>query len=127
MKKVTFPSCKKVQRKKTKSIPFLVTYHPILKYNMNAKIKQKFTPVQMVSYRSSRKLRSYLVRVKLYPIDVILGFKGCGKKQYEVYVDVCEIDTFSSTVTEETFEITDKLNFDDKYLIYLFTCKCCGK
>ena len=36
---------------------------------MNAEVKQTFTPVPMVSYRSSRKLSSYLVRAKLYPID----------------------------------------------------------
>ena len=35
--------------------------------------------------------------------------------------------TFSSTVTEEMFKINHKLNCDDKCLIYLFTCKCCGK
>ena len=35
--------------------------------------------------------------------------------------------TFSSTVTEEMFKINHKLNCDDKCLIYLFMCKCCGK
>ena len=88
MKKVKFPSCNKVQRKKSKGIPFVVTYHPLLKQlegilrrnkyllNMNAEVKQTFTPVPMVSYRSSRKLSSYLVRAKLYPIDRIVGSKG---------------------------------------------------
>ena len=81
----------------------------------------------MVSSRSSRKLNSYLVRAKLYPIDRIVGFKACRKKRCEVSVNVCERDTFSSTVTGETFEINHKLNFDDKCLICLFTCRCCGK
>ena len=93
---------------------------------MNAEVKQTFTPVPMVFYRSSRKLSSYLVRAKLYPIDRIVGSKGCGKKRCEVCVNVCETDTFSSTVTGETFKINHKLNCDDKCLIYLFTCKCCG-
>ena len=31
MKKVNFPSCIKVQRKKSKGIPFVVTYHHLLK------------------------------------------------------------------------------------------------
>ena len=81
MKKVKFPSCNKAQRKDSKGIVFVVTYHPLLKQlagilhrnmyllNMNAKVKQTFIPVTMVSYRSSRKLSSCLVRVKLYPID----------------------------------------------------------
>ena len=60
---------------------------------MNAEVKQTFTPVPMVSYRSSRKLSSYLVRAKLYPIDRIVGSKGCGKKRCEVCVNVCETDT----------------------------------
>ena len=68
MKMVNFPSCIKVQRKKSKGIPFVVTYHLPLKQlegtlrrskyllNMNAEAKKTFIPVPMVSYRSSRKL-----------------------------------------------------------------------
>ena len=84
MKKVKFPSCNKAQRKYSKGIAFVLTYHPLLKQlegilrrnmyllNMNTEVKQTFTPVPMVSYRSSRKLSSYLVRAKLYPIDRIV-------------------------------------------------------
>ena len=106
MKKVKFPFCNKVQRKQSKGISFVVTYHPLLKQlegilrrnyylNMNAEVKQMFTHGPMVSYRNFRKLSSYLVRPKLYPVDRIMGFKGCGKKQFEVRVT----DTFPSTVT----------------------------
>ena len=138
-KKVKFPSCNKGQRKNSKSIVFVVTYHPLLKQlegilcrnkyllNMNAEVKQTFTPVPIVSYRSSRKLSSYLVRAKLYPIDRVVGSKDCGKKRCEVCFNVCETDTFSSTVTEETFKINHELNCDANCLIYLFTCECCGK
>ena len=49
-----------------------------------------FTSVPMVSYRSSGKLSNYLVRAKIYLIDRIVGSKGCGKKQCEVCVNVCE-------------------------------------
>ena len=38
-----------------------------------------------------------------------------------------ETDTFTSTTTGESFKINDKLNYDDNCLIYLVTCKCCGK
>ena len=139
IKKANFPSCNKIQRKKSKGIPFLVTYHPLLKQlegilcrnkyllNVNSEVKQTFTPVPMVSYRSARKLSSYLVRAKFYAIDRIVGSKGCGKKRCEVCVNVFGTDTFSSTVTGETFKINHKLNFDDKCLTHLFTCKCCGK
>ena len=88
LKKVKFLSYNKVQRKYSKGIAFLVTYHPRKnklrknKYllNTNGEVKQTFTPVPMVSYRSSRKLSSYLVRAKLYPIDRIVGSKGCDKR-----------------------------------------------
>ena len=91
-KKVKFPSCNKTQKKNSKGIAFVVTYHPHLKQlkgilrrnmyllHMNVEVKQTFTPVPMVSYRSSRKLSSYLVTAKLYPIERIVGSKGCGKK-----------------------------------------------
>ena len=57
MKKVNFPSCSKIQRKKSKVIPFVITYRLLLKqleeilfrnkylFNMNAEVKQTFTPV----------------------------------------------------------------------------------
>ena len=139
MKKVKFPSCNKAQRKNSKGIAFVVTYHPLLKQlkgilrrnmyllHMNVEVKQTFTPVPMVSYRSYRKLSSYLVTAKLYPIEKIVGSKGCGKKCWKVCVNVCETDTFTSTVTGETFKINHKLDCDDKCLIYLFTYECCGK
>ena len=38
-----------------------------------------------------------------------------------------EIDTFSSTVTGETFQINHELNCANQYLIYLLKCKVCKK
>ena len=79
MKKVNF----RESRSKTKSaigVPFVVTYHPRLKtlgkiihenlnlLYMNDEVKGTFTPGPMVSFRTSRKLSSYLVRAKLYPL-----------------------------------------------------------
>ena len=127
------------QRKKSNGIPFVVTYHTLLKklagilrrnkylFNMNAEVEQTFSSGSIVCYRSSRKLNTYLVRAKLCPIDRIVGSKGCRKKRCEVCINVCETDTFSSTDTGETFKTNHKFNCDDKYLIYLFTCECCGK
>ena len=94
---------------------------------MNAEVKQTCTPVPMVSYKSVKKIGSYLVRAKLYPIDRIVRSKGCGKKRCEVCVNICETDTFSSKVTGEVFKINHKFNCDDKCLTYLFTCECCDK
>ena len=92
MKKVKFPFSNKAQREQSKGIPFVVTYHPLLKQlegilrrnkyllNMDAEVKRTFTPGRMVPYRNSRKLSSYLVRPKLYPLDRAVGSKGYDKK-----------------------------------------------
>ena len=45
----------------------------------------------------------------------------------EVFLNIEERDTFTSTATGENFEINRKLNCDDNCLIYFLTCKCCGK
>ena len=63
-----------------KGVPLVVTHHPLLKtigkiihdnlylLYMNEELKYLFTPGPMVSFRSSRKISSYLVRAKLYPL-----------------------------------------------------------
>ena len=40
---------------------------------MNEELKHLFTPGLMVSFRSSRKVSSYLVRDKLYPVERSVG------------------------------------------------------
>ena len=138
MKKVNFSE----SRRKTKSatgVPFVVTYHPRLKtlgkiihenlnlLYMNDVVKDTFTPGPMVSFRTSRKLSSYLVRAKLYPLERTVGSRKCSKKRCEVCENVQNSDTFQSSVTTETFKINHRLTCDDKCLVYLFTCKTCSK
>ena len=82
---------------KTKSatgVPFVVTYHPRLKalskiihgnlnlLYMNDEVKDTFTPRPMISFRTFRKLSSYLVRAKLFPLKS--GSRKCSKKRCEV-------------------------------------------
>ena len=62
-------------------VPFVVTCHPLLNslygiirknlylLNMDQKVKDVFSSQPMVSFRSARKLSSYLVRAKLYPLS----------------------------------------------------------
>ena len=64
-------------------VPFVVTYHPKLKkiaqfmkklqhlLYQDESVKRIFTPPPMVSYRSARKLSSYLVRVKKRKVTLI--------------------------------------------------------
>ena len=81
----------------------------------------------MVSFRSSRKISSYLVRAKLYPLERSVGSSSCGNKRCEVCINVKTTNEFSSSVTGEKFKINHKLNCNDKCLVYLLTCNKCHK
>ena len=56
---------------------------------MNDKIKYTFTPKPKVSFRTSRKLSSYLVRAKLlYPLERPVGSRKCSNKRCRVFENV---------------------------------------
>ena len=88
MKKVKFSEKGSKISKGSKGVLFVVTYHPslnclsrIIKENLNIlymsrEAKAVFSPgplVAMVSFRSARRISSYLVRVKLYPLERFVG------------------------------------------------------
>ena len=70
----------------------------------NESVKPVFTPLPLVSYRSGRKLSSYLVRIKFYHLERRRGSYNCGNSTYQVCKNIDEIDTFTSTVTGESFK-----------------------
>ena len=125
--------------KGVKDIPFVVTYQPHLKnleriinqniylLNMNEKTKKVISPQPIISLRNPRKISSYLVRAKLSPLDGVVWSTICGKKRCEVCMNVSEMNTFTSNVTNETHKIYHKLTCDDNCLIYLLSCKCYAK
>ena len=94
---------------------------------MNQEVKNVFTPGPIVPYRSARKISSYLVRGKLYPLERKVSSEKCGKSRCEVSLNIQETDTFASTTTGESFKINHKLNCDDNCLFFLLICKCCRK
>ena len=77
MRKVKFGKEGMKKAKGVKGIPFVVTYHPQLRNpqriinqniylsNMNEETKKVFLPRLMVSFRSPRKISSYLLRAYL--------------------------------------------------------------
>ena len=86
MEKVNFRENKKKSGiNKWKGVPFVVTYHPklknlskIIKDNldllyMNDEVKKTFTRSPMISFPSSPKISSYIVRAKLYPLEGTVG------------------------------------------------------
>ena len=125
--------------KQEKGVPFVVTFHPHLKVlqrivdkrlhllYMNDEVKRVFTPKPMVSFMSSRKISSYLVRAKLYPLKRTLGSFKCGNKCCEVCQYITEADTFTSSVTGETLKINHRFDCNSKCLVYLLTCNECKK
>ena len=77
MKKVRFFPANLQHKKREKGVPFVATYHPIFNnlskiirdnmylFNMNEEVRKTFSPGPMVSFRSARKLSSYLGRAEL--------------------------------------------------------------
>ena len=75
-----------------KGITLVITYHPLHKdfacvirnhlyiLNLSKEVKEIFTPGPMVSFRGGRKLGSYLVTAKLYPIERSVGLFKCNGK-----------------------------------------------
>ena len=78
-----------------------------------------------MSFWSSRKISTSLVKAKLYPVEGMVGSKRFGKSRCEVCLNIEETDTFTSTTTCKSFKINQKLNCDNNCLIYPLTC--CGK
>ena len=123
----------------TKGFPFVLTYHPLFKsmgkinnknlylLYMNSEVKKVFTPKPVISFRSARKMGSYLFRRKLYPEERTKGSFKCRSKRCEDCLNVNETFTSASTVTSETYIINHKFDCNDKCLVYLLTWNCCKK
>ena len=94
---------------------------------MNQKVKNVFTIGPIVSSRSARKISSYLERARLYPLEKKVASEKCGKSGGKVSLNTEKIDTFISTTSNESFKLNHKLDCDYNCLIYLLTCKCCGR
>ena len=111
---------KRSNNRQKKGIPFVVTFHPKLKVlqniinkflyllYMNDEVKRVFTPKPLVSFRSSHKISSYLVRAKLYPIVRTVGSFRRGSKRCEVCKYITETSTFTSSITGETYKINNR-------------------
>ena len=85
---------------------------------MDQEVKEIFTPKPMVSFRSARKLSSYLLRAKLYPLERKVGSFKCKGKRCQN-----ETDSFDSSVTKQGYKINHCFTFNEKCLIYFLTCK----
>ena len=81
----------------------------------------------MISFRSARKLSSYLVRTKRYPLEWTVGSIQYKGKRCQTCHNVKEAENFTSITTGKTFKINHKLNCNGKSLVYLLTSSVCLK
>ena len=94
---------------------------------MDQEVKKVFTPKPMVSFRSARKLSSYLGGAKLYPLKRKVGSFECKGKGCQVCSNVNETNSFTSSVAKEEYKVNHCFCCNKKCLIYLLTCKVCLK
>ena len=139
MNKVKFPHIEnKYNNNKEKGIPFVVTFHPLLKslgsilnqnyylLQMNDEVKMVFALRHTVSFWSARKLSSYHVRAKLHHVERKVGSCKCNCNQCQVCWSTSETD-FTCSNDGTTYKINHKIDCNKKCLIYLITCKKCLK
>ena len=119
-------------KKKSKGVPLVITFHPLLKdagniihknlylLYMDQDAQRVLTPGPMITFRSARKLSSYLVRAKLYPLEKTVGSCKCCGKRCEVCDNVTETSNFTSTATQNTYKTDHQFNpAKNALLIYL--------
>ena len=80
----------------------------------------------MVSYRSARKIKDYIVRSKLYPLERNVGCGGCGNGRYQVCKSIKVTATIGSFTTKKSYKNYHKFDCNYKCLIYLFSCRTCS-
>ena len=90
-------------------------------------VKNLFLPRPMVSFRGARKVSSYLVTAKVYPLERKVGSYGCGRKRCKVCLNGTDMDSFTSTSTNKIYKINHLRNCNEKCLVYLSTCRVCLK
>lgn len=129
----------RAQNVREKGVPLVVTFHPLLGelgsivrkhiniLYLDLAVKKVFTPPPFVSFRSGFSLKNHLVRAKVYPLDRETGSYKCGKPRCLTCLNIQEVSFFQSSVDGKQYKINHRLNCDDKCLIYLLSCKVCGK
>ena len=67
------------------------------------------------------------MRSKLYPVERRLGCEGCGNSRSQVCKSINITDEFTNFTTKNTYKINLSFDCNGKCLIYLLSCKSCGK
>ena len=127
------------KNKSQNGVPFVVTYHPLLNYlyniirrilcflNVDQKVKEVFSSQPMVSFRRARKLSSYLVRAKLYPLERRVGSYKCRCDRCQVCRSITETGMFLCNNDQRSHKVNHGFDCSEKCLIYLLTNNCYQK
>lgn len=81
----------------------------------------------IVSYRSPRKRKYYIVRSKFYPVEKSVGCQGCGGPRCQACDNIKVTNTFTSFTTKNTYNINHSFDCNDTCLTYLLNCKTRGE
>ena len=107
MGKVKFSGYTRRNKREKKGIPLVIAYHPslenigkIINQNlyilyMNKDVKNVFTPAPMISFHRAKKLNSYLVRAKLYPLERTVCSVQCKEKRCQTCHNVKKTETLT--------------------------------
>ena len=118
--KVVFGKSQPSRKNSENGVPIVVTYHPKFKklgklikgllpfLYSNEEVQKVFSPPPMVSYRSTRKIKDYIVRSKLYPLGSKVGCGGCGNGRCQICRNIKVTDTFDSFTTTKSYKINQK-------------------
>ena len=133
-------SKKITQDDRQKEIPLVVTYNPFLFHlgqtirknifslYQDEEVKHVFTPASFVSFRTVRTPRTHLVEAKVYPVEErLVGSRKCLRNRCQVCKNVVEKDIFQSFVDKKVYKINHRFTCSDKCLVYLLSCKVCGR
>ena len=129
IRKVKFNIRETNRKNKSKNgVPFVVTYHPLLNclygvirkniylLDMDQKVKEVFSPQAKVSFRSTLKLSSYLLRAKLNPLERRVGlYKYCNPCQ--VCCSITETDMSVCNNDQTSYKINYSFDCNEKCLI----------
>ena len=115
------------------------TYHPTFKALLklmkdlqlflykDSEGRRVFSIAPIVSYRSARKIKNYIVRWELNTVERKVGSCRCGKPKCQGCTSKQVTDTFCSFVTKSGYTANHDFNCNSKCLIYLLKCKTCSK
>ena len=99
-------------------IPFVATYHPQVKelgklirdllpfLDSDGEVQKVFSPPPVVSYKSTRKIKDYIMRSKLYPVARKIGCGVCGSSGCQVCQSMHITDEFTSFTIKKRIKST---------------------